>query len=198
RLPLYAYLEPLLLGRRVLEVGSGDGSGADYMATRGASLVVAVDADPALVERARARYRRPNLELRLLPSLVDLEALGERFDVVLVTQAEGLVRQSGAVLSWRRALADAERGHLVVAVASADRALAAPVAAAGMAARDLGDSAGGVGYYELGDLLSPHFPRVQMFAMTPFAGVGLVEFDGGGDRLRVESRLIEATAAPPP
>src|SRR5262249_17480752 len=88
RLPLYAYLEPLLLGRRVLEVGSGDGSGADYMATRGASLVVAVDADPALVERARARYRRPNLELRLLPSLVDLEALGERFDVVLVTQAE--------------------------------------------------------------------------------------------------------------
>jgi hypothetical protein len=197
RLPLYAYLEPLLLGRRVLEVGSGDGSGADYLASRGASLVVAVESDPALVERARARFRRPNLELRSLPSLVDLEALGERFDVVLVTEAERLVRHSGAVVGWRRALVDTARGHLVVAVASADRALAAPAAAAAMAARDLGDSAGGVGYYELADLLSPHFPRVQMFGMTPFAGVGMVEFDGGGDELRVESRLIQATAEPP-
>src|SRR4029077_18202317 len=124
RLPLYAYLEPLLLGRRVLEVGFGDGAGADYLASRGASLVVAVDLDPSLVERARARYRRPNLELRSLPSLVDLEALGERFDVVVVTEGEGLVRRSGSVLAWRRALADAEHGHLVVAVASADRALA--------------------------------------------------------------------------
>src|SRR5215831_13865620 len=115
RLPLCAYLEPLVLGKRVLEVGFGDGSGADYLAARGATLVVAVDTDAVLVERARVRYRRPNLEFRLLPNLVDVEALGERFDVVLITEAERLIRRGGAVIGWRRALADVERGHLVAA-----------------------------------------------------------------------------------
>ena len=60
RLPLYAYLEPLLAGRRVLELGTGAGAGAAHLAAHGAAEVVGVDTDAALVERApRAPRRRP-------------------------------------------------------------------------------------------------------------------------------------------
>ncbi len=59
RLPLYSYLEPLWAGRRVLELGCGSGSGAEYLIAHGAARVVSLDSDQSLVERARARYRRP-------------------------------------------------------------------------------------------------------------------------------------------
>src|SRR5260370_11011290 len=130
RLPLYAYLEPIFAGRRVLEVGCGSGAGAEYLLGHGADRVVGVDIDPAAIEQARARARRPGLDLRLVPSLGELPPLGEVFDVVIVPDAESLVRRPGALASWKRVLA--EGGRVVVSVASADRArAAAPGAAAG-------------------------------------------------------------------
>src|SRR5262245_8009889 len=152
RLPLYAYLEPLLTGRRVLEIGCGTGAGADYLAARSAARVLSVDTDPSVVERARLRYRRSNLELRTMPSLADIKLgeLSERFDVVLVPEGEGLLRRGlgevmagevqPAVLAWRRCLADS--GRLIVVASSADRP--------GRAA------AAGLGYYEIADGLAPH------------------------------------------
>src|SRR5207302_1839228 len=78
---------------------------------------VAVDGDAGAVERARARYRRSNLEFRPIPS--DPAALGERFEVVVVPEAEGLIRRAEAVMSWKRLLAPG--GRVLVAVTSADR-----------------------------------------------------------------------------
>jgi SAM-dependent methyltransferase len=186
RLPLYSYLEPLLVGQQVLEIGCGTGGGAAQLAARGAARVVSVDTDPALVERARSRFRHPNLEFHTVSSLIDLAALGEPFDVVLVADGEGLVRRVDAVISWKGLMAD--DGRLIVAAASADR---------------LTGHAGapGIGYYELSDALGPHFPRVQMFGVTPFAAFGIVEFDGAGDEadagLRVDSRLLDGGGEPP-
>src|SRR3954451_5643752 len=91
RLPLYSYLEPLWMGRKVLELGCGSGAGAEYLIAHGAGRVVSLDSDQALVERARARYRRPNLEYRAVPHLADLGKLGESFDVVIVPAADALL-----------------------------------------------------------------------------------------------------------
>jgi SAM-dependent methyltransferase/chromosome segregation ATPase len=187
RLPLYVYIEPLIGGRRVLEIGSAGGAGADYLAGHGAARVLSLDVDPSSVERARARHRRANLEFRAVQSLADPGALGESFDLVIVPDGESLVRRGDAVAAWKQLLADG--GRLVLTAGSADRR----AGAAGSA-----PAAGGVGYYEISDALLRHFPRLQMFGVTPFAGFGVVEFDGsGGDGLRVDSRLVEGGAEPP-
>jgi len=180
RLPLYAYLEPLFVGRRILEIGCGTGAGAEYL-SRVAAHVLSIDADGAVVERARARHRRANLELRAVSGLADIDP-GDRFDVVLVPEAEAAAA-SGAlpVQAWKRALV--EDGRLVVAASSADRPGRAAWAS--------------LGYYEISDALFAHFPRVQMFGLTPFAGLGVVEFEAGADALRVDSRLVEEGAEPP-
>jgi SAM-dependent methyltransferase/predicted nucleic acid-binding Zn-ribbon protein len=184
RLPLYSYLEPLWAGRKVLELGCGTGAGAEYLIAHGATRVVSLDSDQPLVERARARYRRPNLEYRAVAHLADLTKLGESFDVVIVAAADALLLRADVIAAWKRVLADG--GRLVVAVGNADRTGPAGGAAA----------AGGVGYYQLTDALSPHFAHVQMFGQTPFLGVGMIEFDAPAEGLRVDTRLLEGEGEP--
>jgi chromosome segregation ATPase len=153
RLPLYAYLEPLLAGRRILEIGKVRESSAEHLLGLGAARVVTSDPDLAGVQ--------------------------EPFDVVLVPEAEAEVLRAGAVARWRKLLAD--KGRLVVAVANPERV----------------GLAGGVGYYDLHDTIGPHFSRVQMFGVTPFLGVGLVEFEGAVDGLRVDARLVKPGSEAP-
>jgi SAM-dependent methyltransferase len=181
RLPLYAYLEPLLAGRRVLELGTGGGAGAAHLAAHGAAEVVGVDTDEALVERAHARHGAINLTFRRVTSLLEIVP-GAPFDVVVVPEAETLLRRPETIPALARLLAAG--GRLVLVAASADRGV--------------GSAGGsGVGYYELSDALVPHFPSVQMFGVTPFAAFGVVEFDGDSEGLRVDSRLVEGGVEPP-
>ena len=183
RLPLYSYLEPLWVGRRVLELGCGAGAGADYLIAHGAARVVSLDSDQALIERARARFRRPNLEFRAVAHLADLAKLGETFDVALVPVSDALLLRPDVIAAWKRALADG--GRLAVSAANADRT-----------GPSGGAATGGVGYYQLTDALAPHFSRVQMFGQTPFLGVGMIEFDAPADGLRVDTRLLEGEGEP--
>jgi SAM-dependent methyltransferase len=185
RLPLYAYLEPLMDGRRVLEIGAGLGAGAAYLSGHGAAEVVGVDTDVALVERARARNGAANLTFRAVGSLLEVVP-GAPFDVVVVPDCEALLRRPEAIPSLGRMLAPG--GRLVLVAGSADRQAAA---GPGRTAE------GGVGYYELSDALLPHFAAVQMFGVTPFAAFGVVEFEGAGEGLRVDSRLVEGGVEPP-
>ena len=92
RRSLYSYLEPLWAGRRVLEIGPGEGS-AELLTSLGAARVVVSDGD--------------------------LGALNERFDVVVVPEGEALVRRSGAVAACRKLVAAG--GRLVVAAGNAER-----------------------------------------------------------------------------
>jgi SAM-dependent methyltransferase len=183
RLPVYAYLEPLLVGRSVLEVGAGVGTGVAHLASRGAATVVGIDTDPTLVERARAYCVEAgagaNVSLRVVSSLLDVVPDGP-FDIVLVPEAESLLRRPEAIPALGRLLAPG--GRLILVTTSADRR---------------GTGSGGVGYYELADALVPHFSAVQMFGVTPFAGFGVVEFDAEGDGLRVDSRLADSSDEAP-
>ena len=142
RLALYAYLERLLANKRVLEIGKVAPEGAEYLRSIGAR-VVTVEGDASRID--------------------------ERFDVVVVPEAEGVTGPT--VVGWRRLLA--ERGRLVVAAANPDR------------------GGGGVGYYDLHGALAQNFAHVQMLGLTPFLGMGVVEFDGALDGLRIESRLVK-------
>jgi chromosome segregation ATPase len=144
---LYTYLEPLLAGRRVLEIGKPGEGGTDLLARLGVARVVTADGD--------------------------LAAIRERFDVVLVPEADALVGVPGRVAAWKAVLGPG--GRLVVAVANPERA----------------GGPKGFGYYELHDAIAPSFARVQMVGVTPFLGVGLVEFGGAPDGLKIDSRLVK-------
>jgi hypothetical protein len=149
RLSLYAYLEPLWHGRRVLEVGRP--SAAELLRGLGAAEVVSADTDPPP---------------------------GETFDVIVVPEGGAGLRRPGAVAALRRLLRAG--GRLVIAAPNADRP----------------GVTSGVGYYDLQGALAAQMPHVQMLGMTPFTGVGIVEFSGAVDALRIDSRLVKETEAP--
>jgi chromosome segregation ATPase len=115
-----------------------------------------------------AEYLR-SIGARVVTVEGDASRIDERFDVVVVPEADAAT--NAAVVGWRRLLA--ERGRLVVAAANPDR------------------GGGGVGYYDLHGALAQHFAHVQMLGLTPFLGMGVVEFDGALDGLRIESRLVK-------
>jgi SAM-dependent methyltransferase len=154
RLTLYAYLEPLWPGRRVLEVGRP--GAADLLRSLGAAeVVVTGEADPPPAGS---------------------------FDVVVVPDGGVAVRRPGAVAGWRKLLRPG--GRLVIAAGNADRPGSAK--AAGQA----------IGYYDLHGALAGHLPAVQMLGMTPFAGIGVVEFNGAVDALRIDARLVKEPEPP--
>ena len=109
-LAAYRYAATRAAGRTVLDAGCGEGYGAALLA-RTARRVVGVDREEA-VAVARARYREPALEFRAL-DLMQLPALGERFDLVVSFQViEHLPDPAG----FLRGLADrvAPGGTLIV------------------------------------------------------------------------------------
>jgi ubiquinone/menaquinone biosynthesis C-methylase UbiE len=57
----YVHLGPLCRGQRVLDVGFGDGFGVDILAQT-ADQAIGIDTAPGNMARARAKYRRPNLQ----------------------------------------------------------------------------------------------------------------------------------------
>jgi len=59
----YVFLKPRCVGKRVLEVGFGEGYGANELAET-AEAVVGVDIAPGNIPRAAATYPRPNLTFR--------------------------------------------------------------------------------------------------------------------------------------
>jgi 2-polyprenyl-3-methyl-5-hydroxy-6-metoxy-1,4-benzoquinol methylase len=69
-------------GRRVLELGCGPGDTSAYLAGRGA-YVVAVDAAPAQVERARIRWPHAGVDFIAADAATYLHQAGLTFDMVI-------------------------------------------------------------------------------------------------------------------
>lgn len=104
-----------------------------------------------------------------------------RYDVVLLPEGEWLVRGKAGfdVAALARLLTPG--GFVVCAVDSSDRR----------------DARGGVGYYELNDVLAAQFPAVRMFGQTPFAAMGIAEFEGVASGLQVDSTLVDPESEEP-
>jgi 2-polyprenyl-3-methyl-5-hydroxy-6-metoxy-1,4-benzoquinol methylase len=92
-LVVYEWVAEQVAGRRVIDMASGEGYGADLLATR-AAAVVGVEANPDAFEHARRRYVRDNL--RFERSMVEVYA--EPCDAVVLLQTIEHVQDPHAVL----------------------------------------------------------------------------------------------------
>jgi 2-polyprenyl-3-methyl-5-hydroxy-6-metoxy-1,4-benzoquinol methylase len=90
---VYEWVARHVAGRRVIDMASGEGYGADLLAAAAAS-VVGVDANPDAFEHARLRYVRPNL--RFERSMVEVYA--EPCDAIVFLQTIEHMRDPDAVL----------------------------------------------------------------------------------------------------
>ena len=80
----YEYLLPLAEGKRVLDLGSGEGYGTALLASRAAE-VVGMDLAPEAVYHSRKAYRRSNLRF-MYGDIYDLELEDDSFDLVCSLQ----------------------------------------------------------------------------------------------------------------
>ncbi len=115
----YSFVEPLLAGRRVLELGavrSTEGASALALAERGAAVVVAADEDPQVILRAAQAVRHPSVQFRVA-------ALGDlppgAFDLVAVADGAELVASPARLAACAALLAPGGRLLTSVAVAGA-------------------------------------------------------------------------------
>lgn len=77
----YEWASARVGGGTVLEAGCGEGFGAELL-SQSADYVVAIDIKPELIEHARRRYQRPNIDFQVM----DCQALrfeDESFDAVV-------------------------------------------------------------------------------------------------------------------
>jgi 2-polyprenyl-3-methyl-5-hydroxy-6-metoxy-1,4-benzoquinol methylase len=90
---VYEWVARHVAGRRVVDMASGEGYGADLLAATAAS-VVGVEANPDAFEHARLRYVRPNL--RFERGMVEVYA--EPCDAIVFLQTIEHMRDPDAVL----------------------------------------------------------------------------------------------------
>ena len=79
-LAAYAFTRQFVAGKRVLEIGFGDGYGANYLA-EAAAEVTGIDMAPGNIPRAQAKYPRPNLRFLHMEGTT-LDFPDAAFDVV--------------------------------------------------------------------------------------------------------------------
>ena len=174
RSAVYSYLRPAITGRRVLEIGCGNGDTTALLVQLGAKSAVGAGSAKD-VSDARIRHRDGALGFASLDS--GSIASSGSFELVLVPGGADLLRGRGPITLSALLSLIAPGGHLVCVVENGDR----------------GE---GIPYFDVVDALAPHFSKVRMFGQTPFYAYGIAEFDEAAANLRVESGLADDQAEP--
>jgi SAM-dependent methyltransferase len=111
----YSFLEPLVAGRRVLEVGAVASTGgltALALAERGASAVLSLDSDEDAIATASRASGHPFVQFRSASTAAELKA--GTFDLVVVQDGAALAASPDRVAELARLLSP--RGHLATSL----------------------------------------------------------------------------------
>jgi SAM-dependent methyltransferase len=100
-LAVYEWIGSRVIGKRVLDMASGEGYGSEVL-SRGAASVVGVDANPEAFEHARLRYTRQNLTFER--GMVENHGEAGAYDAVVFLQTIEHVQDPAAVLRHFRSL----------------------------------------------------------------------------------------------
>lgn len=155
RLAAYQYLEELVVNRRILEIGCGEGMGLGRLLALGAREVVGIDGS---TEQARAALGRDRDGMRIRswqPPLLPFAT--DSFDLVVLPRAGLAVEFPTLLEEIPRVLAPG--GGLVLRSPSTDHPRISE----------------GLSYGELLDLAEPLFEEVRVIGQCPFVGYSLVE-----------------------
>lgn len=176
----YLWAQPLVAGRRVLDLGSGEGFGAAIL-SESAEAVVGVDIDPLAVEHARINYDLDGLSFREA-SATDLSEFGDgEFDAVVGFEVIEHIADQDEVLREVARVVHPE-GFLILS--TPDR-------------RAYSEATGRVNPFhekeltldELRDLLAEHFRNVELLSQRAAAGSTIDTLERRGNShlgLRIE------------
>jgi len=95
-LSAYKFAQCYCRGKKVLDVGCGEGYGSNYLA-ESASSVLGLDYNQDVINYARQKYKRNNLEFRV-QRIEELGSLGEKFDCICSFQVIEHIKDAGAFL----------------------------------------------------------------------------------------------------
>ena len=158
----YKFAAKFCSGKRVLDAGCGNGYGANYIAINGAKSVLGIDISDAALHEASNSFLAPNLRFQKLNVESLSESLGT-FDVILNFENIEHVSNPKAVVSGAERILT-EDGLFITSTPNGeistfdkDGKLTNPFHVKEYTRK------------ELGDLLFPHFPRVDFYGewITP-------------------------------
>ncbi len=172
----YLWAARIVGGRRVLDLGSGEGFGTAILA-ESAEQVVGVDLDERTVEHSRLNYAAANLEFHV-GTAIDLSSYetGSFGAVVAFEIIEHVREQERVLVEIARLLAD--DGILVIS--TPDRRLYSEVSEQHnpFHERELG-------FEEFIELLGAHFPHVATWGQRTITGSHMNTLDGASSKGRV-------------
>lgn len=165
----YMWAARVVGGRKVLDLGSGEGFGAAILA-ESATQVVGVDLDERTVEHSRLNYAAANLDFQMGTAL-DLSAFEEgSFGAVVALEIIEHVKDQERVLG-EVARVLAQDGLLVIS--TPDRRLYSDVTGQRNPFHEHE-----LGLEEFHGLLVKHFPHVASWAQRPITGSHMHSLDG--------------------
>ena len=157
---LFAHIEPLLSGRRILVIGNAGNSAALHLLQRGARLVQVLDPDPRRVAVAAAQ----NTERKITFSQLTPHSLRDgSFEMALLEDIELADDFEHLVTGIKRSLGSS--GLAVFCTRNSE-------STSGL----LGASRGGVSYDRFSDVLWDQFENVSVWGQSPFLGYSIVQF----------------------
>jgi 2-polyprenyl-3-methyl-5-hydroxy-6-metoxy-1,4-benzoquinol methylase len=169
-LPRYALAKTLAAGKAVLDFGCGTGYGAAIMADV-ATAVTGLDIDASALAWAESNHRNPRLKFCRHDDLgASLPA--EAFDLVTcfeMIEHVDFKTQQAAVASMARML----RGDGMLVISTPNPDVTALYGANPYHIREMNEA-------ELRELLSPHFPHIEILRQYVRVGVAIDHPDAGG------------------
>jgi 2-polyprenyl-3-methyl-5-hydroxy-6-metoxy-1,4-benzoquinol methylase len=93
----YKLARSFVKGKRVLDIGCGEGYGADFLA-ESAQDVLGIDYDKDVIDYAREKYHRQNLRFSVL-DIKDLPGLAGKFDIICSFQNIEHIKDTGKLLN---------------------------------------------------------------------------------------------------